>query len=587
VAATVTEEAVATSAAAEPPPARPEASEAPSPPPSLRVKTETLDRFLGTVGEVILSSSQLRTASRPDGAAAAPGVAVGLDRMDRAVADLQRRALELRTTPLQRIVEPLPRMAREIAQRVGKRVEVEIRNAEIELDRSILDRLSDPLVHIFRNAVDHGIEEPALRLAAGKPEAGRIVVDARREKDLIHIAVRDDGAGIDLDALRARAVEAGIVVSDLAEDLPPEEVAALVFQPGLSTAESVSDISGRGVGMDAVRATIQSLGGHIELATERGRGTTMTLVVPITAAVQRVLLLGVSDEIVAIPIAKVERILEIADSNIERAGQDAFTLVDDDPLPVISLAEQLAFEPREAREVAVLVLADVRGEVMALQADSIVGQQQIYVKPVPELLAPRGRSPRIPAGHQPTVMTRINPPRSQAEIDQLCTLASIGAGFASTAFSLLLGGTVLNRAPRVCGPGDPTESDRWCTGIVFEAEGDMTGLVAIVLPAPDRDLAVQLMVGYADPHDELVESALRELGNIIASHTVSAIADSLDATILLSVPTLVMEDAGAVLTSLIDQRGAEIRVETDLYRPDGALGALLVFVPDAPKPGPL
>jgi chemotaxis protein CheY-P-specific phosphatase CheC len=111
--------------------------------------------------------------------------------------------------------------------------------------------------------------------------------------------------------------------------------------------------------------------------------------------------------------------------------------------------------------------------------------------------------------------------------------------------------------------------------------------VAIVLPAPDRDLAVQLMVGYADPHDELVESALRELGNIIASHTVSAIADSLDATILLSVPTLVMEDAGAVLRSLISQRGAEIRVETDLYRPDGALGALLVFAPDAPKPGPL
>jgi len=341
------------------------------------------------VGEVILSSSQLRTASRPDGAASAPGVAVGLDRMDRAVADLQRRALELRTTPLQRIVEPLPRMAREIAQRVGKRVEVEIRNAEIELDRSILDRLSDPLVHIFRNAVDHGIEEPALRLAAGKPEAGRIVVDARREKDLIHIDVRDDGAGIDLEALRARAVKAGIVVSALAEDLPPEEVAALVFQPGLSTAESVSDISGRGVGMDAVRATIQSLGGHVELATECGRGTTMTLVVPITAAVQRVLLLGVSDEIVAIPIAKVERILEIADANIERTGQDAFTLVDDDPLPVISLAAQLAFEPCEAQAVAVLVLADVRGEVMALQADSIVGQQQIYVKPVPELLSSR------------------------------------------------------------------------------------------------------------------------------------------------------------------------------------------------------
>jgi two-component system chemotaxis sensor kinase CheA len=341
------------------------------------------------VGEVILNSSQLRTATQTDGATAPPSVAVGLDRMDRAVADLQWRALELRTTPLQRIVEPLPRMAREIAQRAGKRVEVTIHNAEIELDRSILDRLSDPLVHLFRNAVDHGIEAPEIRLAAGKPQVGSIVVDARREKDLIHITVSDDGGGIDLEALCARAVQAGIVVSDLAEDLPPEEVAAFVFHPGLSTAEVVSDISGRGVGMDAVRATIESLGGHVELATERGRGTTTTLVVPITAAVQRVLLLGIGQEIVAIPIAKVERIVEIGGAEIERSGHEAFVLIDDEPLPVINLAEQLSLEAREERGATVLVMAEVRGEVMALQVDGIVGQQQIYVKPVPELLSSR------------------------------------------------------------------------------------------------------------------------------------------------------------------------------------------------------
>jgi two-component system chemotaxis sensor kinase CheA len=379
-------EAVAPPAPVEAPSGPPEV---PTPPPSLRINTETLDRFLGTVGEVILSSSQLRTATRTAGAAPAPGLASGLDRMDRAVADLQWRALELRTTPLKRIVDPLPRMAREIAQRLRKRVEVTIHNAEIELDRSILDRLSDPLVHLFRNAVDHGIELPETRLAVGKPAAGRIVVDARREKDLIYITVSDDGRGIDLEALRARAVKAGIVVSDLAEDLPPEEVAAFVFHPGVSTAEVVSEISGRGVGMDAVRATIESLGGHIELATEQGRGTTTTLVVPITAAVQRVLLLGVGREIVALPITKVERILEIGSAEIERSGREAFVLVDDQPLPVLSLAQQLSLEAREDRGVTVLVMAEVRGEVMALQVDGIVGQQQIYVKPVPELLSSR------------------------------------------------------------------------------------------------------------------------------------------------------------------------------------------------------
>ena len=166
-----------------PAPEHHEASESLAPPPSLRVNTETLDRFLGTVGEVILSSSQLRTASTVDGTSSTPGVSVGLDRMDRAVGELQRRALELRTTPLQRIVGPLPRMAREIARRVGKRIDVVLRNTEIELDRTILDRLSDPLIHIFRNAVDHGIEAPdasASRPASPRPARSRSTRAARR-----------------------------------------------------------------------------------------------------------------------------------------------------------------------------------------------------------------------------------------------------------------------------------------------------------------------------------------------------------------------------------------------------------------------
>jgi len=353
------------------------------------VKTATLDRFLGTVGEVILSSSHLRSLAATAGSSGSPGLSVGLDRMDRAVSDLQRRALELRTAQLQRIVEPLPRMAREIAQRVGKRVEVEIRNADIELDRSILDRLSDPLVHLFRNAVDHGIESPEERRARGKPEIGQIVVDARRERDLIHITVSDDGGGIELEALRRRAVEAGIVLADLAEDLPPEEVAAFIFHPGMTTADTVSDISGRGVGMDAVRSTIESLGGYVELVTEAGRGTTMTLVVPITAAVQRVLLLRLGSAVVAVPIAKIERIIEVASASIESSGRDAFALVGDEPVPVISLAERLLLGATPGGPMSVLVLADVRGEVMALHVDAIAGQQQIYVKSVPRLLASR------------------------------------------------------------------------------------------------------------------------------------------------------------------------------------------------------
>jgi two-component system, chemotaxis family, sensor kinase CheA len=352
---------------------------------TVRVQAGVLDRFLSTVGEVILCTSQVRTAASSevrDG-----HFEEGLDRMERVVGELQRRALDLRTTPLLRIVEPLPRAAREVARRSGKKVEVQIAGSELELDRSILDRLSDPLVHLVRNAVDHGIEAPAERAARGKPEMGRVFIDARRDRGHVCIEVRDDGAGIDLDRLRARAVEMKLLHADLAADLTPAQAAALVFQPGLSTAAAVTEVSGRGVGMDAVRTTVEALGGSVEIETQRGRGTTTRLRVPVTAAVQRVLLVSVSGETLALPIAKVERILELPASAIERSGSDAFATLGDELVPVLDLARHVALPAEQRSGAQSLVLADVRGERVALAATRVLGQQQIYVKPVPELLA--------------------------------------------------------------------------------------------------------------------------------------------------------------------------------------------------------
>jgi two-component system, chemotaxis family, sensor kinase CheA len=358
----------------------------PPPPPSVRVPNESLDRFLSSVGEVILTSTQLRTAAVSTGLGQDARLARGFDQMDRVVGELKRRALDLRTTPLLRIMENLPRLAREVASRGGKRVEVELRGAELELDRSILDRLYDPLVHLVRNAVDHGLEPPELRRAAHKPEVGRLVIEATREKDSIHLCVRDDGAGIDLDAVRARAVAGGLVHADLADDLPPEEILQLVFRPGLSTARRVSDISGRGVGMDAVRATVESLGGEVTLSSQIGVGTAVALRVPIAAAVQRVLLVGLGGEIVAVPIAKVERIVELELAAIEVSGGDAFALIDEEPVLVLDLAHRLGWEPEVVGESVPLLLAEVRGQRVALRVDRLAGQQDIYVKPLPELL---------------------------------------------------------------------------------------------------------------------------------------------------------------------------------------------------------
>jgi len=174
-------------------------------------------------------------------------------------------------------------------------------------------------------------------------------------------------------------------------------------------------------------------------------------------------------------------------------------------------------------------------------------------------------------------------PPTPEEIERLCQLATVGAGLAATALGQLLESHVHARAPRVCDVDAAVDPDEWCTGILFEAEEDLTGFVAIVMPEVARDRAAELMIGIADPAVELAESALRELGNILASQTVSAIADTLDATILLSVPTLALRDAGMVLRSLICQRGAQLRIETELCAPDGSLVALLVFAPDPEK----
>jgi two-component system chemotaxis sensor kinase CheA len=359
---------------------------APKPAATVRVRTETLDRFLGAVGEVILSSRQLRGATHL-GAHSAEQVE-RFDRVERRVNELQRRVLDLRTTPLMRVMENLPRVARQVAESLGKRVNVQLLGTELELDRSILDRLNEPLRHMIRNAVDHGIESVEDRIRAGKNEVGQVVIEARREKNSIVIEVNDDGRGIDLDAVRKRAVESGLLHAGLAEDLPDEEVAALIFRPGLSTATKVSDVSGRGVGMDAVKATVEALGGAVSLVTTEGQGTTTRLEVPITAAVQRVLLVDVAGERVALPITKVERILEIPATSIEDSGGEMFTMIDDEPILVLDLADCIRLERTPSRDLVPLAVIEVRGEIVALRISRLVSQQEVYVKPVPELLSP-------------------------------------------------------------------------------------------------------------------------------------------------------------------------------------------------------
>ena len=355
----------------------------------MRVRNETLDRFLSTIGEMMLATSRLRSAAQTKlGAVPSSSLASRLAEVDRAVSDLKRRALDLRTTPLLRVMEGLPRLARDVAETCGKRVEVTLEGAELELDRSILDRLYDPLIHLVRNAVDHGVEPPAERRAVGKGEPGRIAVRAVREGDAIRIEVADDGRGIDLEAVRERAVAAGFLHPHLASDFPAEELATLVFRPGLSTAPEISAISGRGVGMDAVRTAVESLGGSIRIHTESGVGTRVSFRIPIAAAVQRVVLVVVRGNPLALPIGKIERVLSADWGGVQTSGGETFLTIEGEPLLVLDLAACVGWGAQEEPEgAAPLLLAEVRGQRVALRVEALGGQQELYIKPLREPFA--------------------------------------------------------------------------------------------------------------------------------------------------------------------------------------------------------
>jgi two-component system, chemotaxis family, sensor kinase CheA len=350
---------------------------------TVRVKTEILDGFLDAVGELILATARIREVGRALPAAHRPPLDEGVDRLHAIVKDLHDKVMAVRMTPLALVTEGLPRAARDVARKVGKQVEVEIRGAEIEIDRAILEELSDPLLHVLRNAVDHGLEQPHLRLLAGKPATGRVVLQARRERDRVILELSDDGRGMDPARLRAAAVARGAVTTEQAAALSDREALLLCCLPGLSTAESVTDLSGRGVGMDAVKRSVEALGGAIEIESALGAGTRFTFRLPLTVAVQPVLLVRVGEEVLGLPIAKVHGAAQVALSRLDRSRGDPVLAYDGELVPVHDLTRLLGFpEARGHDERAVVVAEGGEGGRIGLAVDALLGQHEAVLKPL-------------------------------------------------------------------------------------------------------------------------------------------------------------------------------------------------------------
>jgi two-component system chemotaxis sensor kinase CheA len=350
---------------------------------TVRVKTDLLDYFLDTVGELILATARIREVGRALPGALRPALDDGVDRLHSIVKDLHDKVMTVRMTPLSVVTERLPRAARDIARKVGKQVEMEITGAEIEIDRAILDELSDPLLHLIRNAVDHGIEPSHLRLLAGKGAIGRVALHAKRERDRVLLEISDDGRGMDPARLRRAAVQRGVLSEAQAAALPDRDVLQLACLAGLSTAEAVTDVSGRGVGLDVVKRTVESLGGTLEIDSIPGAGSRFTFRLPLTVAVQPILLVRVGDEIVGLPIAKVHGAAQVVFSKLDRTRGEPLLPWGGQLIPVLDLGRLLGFEPDRVRDERAVVIAEGgEGGRIGLAVDGLLGQQEAVLKPL-------------------------------------------------------------------------------------------------------------------------------------------------------------------------------------------------------------
>jgi two-component system chemotaxis sensor kinase CheA len=347
---------------------------------TVRISTALLDTFINLVGELIVTKGRLEDLITGTDSRVVDEV---LTRLDHLVSNLHGEVMKVRMMPLETVTQRLPRVVRDLARKRDKKVSLEIIGADIELDRAILEELGDPLIHLLRNAVDHGLEETSARIEAGKEETGRIVLRAFRERDMVHVEIVDDGRGMDFDRIKAKAVEKGLITREQAKVVSDEETVMLICRPGFSTADQVTDVSGRGVGMDVVQSTVEGLGGSLAIESRPGRGTTFTLRLPLTMAIVKMLLVKLHDHIFAIPITKVARTIRVPDAEIKESQGRRYLSMEEDLVALFDLGELLKIMRQSgSRRVKNVILVEATNRVVGLVVDGVVGQVDIVVKPL-------------------------------------------------------------------------------------------------------------------------------------------------------------------------------------------------------------
>jgi two-component system chemotaxis sensor kinase CheA len=346
---------------------------------TLRVSVEKVDQLINLVGELVITQAMLSNRGRTIDPILHEGILTGFADLERNTRSLQDAVMSIRMIPMAVVFNRFPRMLRDLAAKLGKEIELKTSGEATELDKGLIEKITDPLNHLIRNSVDHGIELPEKRIAAGKPARGTIFLSASHQGGSIVIEVRDDGAGLNREKILAKARAQGLAVHD---GMPDKEVWQLIWAPGFSTAEQVTDVSGRGVGMDVVTKSITALGGSTELDAAEGFGTRVSIRLPLTLAIMDGMSVAVNGEHYIIPLANVVESLQVTDSMLRTVvGQGRVVEVRTDYLPVVALHEVFnAAPPKAAFPNKILVIIEFEGAKTALLVDQLIGQYQVVVK---------------------------------------------------------------------------------------------------------------------------------------------------------------------------------------------------------------
>lgn len=352
---------------------------------SVRVDIEKLDDLMNLVSELIIAKNGLVSINSPDKTGIEKDNVFNeqIEYLERVTTNIHQSVMKVRMVPIESVVSRFPRMIRDLSKKLDKKMELYMSGEETELDRTVIDEIGDPLQHLLRNAADHGLEGNEARLAAGKPEVGSIFLDAYQEGNNVVIEVRDDGAGINVEKVKEKAIERGVITEEQGDTMTDKEIVDLLFLPSFSTAEVVSDVSGRGVGLDVVKTKIEALGGSINCKTALGEGSTFTIHLPLTLAIIQSLMVELGNEKYAIPLGSIQTIEDVPISDIKYVQAKEVIHMRGNVIPLVRLGDVLDVPKQEEKMQSLTVVIVSKGDKLAgLVIDNLIGQMEIVIKSI-------------------------------------------------------------------------------------------------------------------------------------------------------------------------------------------------------------